>query len=311
MKCGKSKSLFFLLLCSFSAAYSVWGKEQYEPTTVPPSCDTLIKRVSRWRVSERLSPIIGEPRADFKSDMYAYLPPDEWEFLGKNSQELHKLYDNMSPCKLSQDRFWFGGCGGSDGGGFFQVAYGADGLVNKVHYCTSTCTASFRGPSFTDRTDALNYAIQKANQNLRDWCNPKLNEEPMPMQFRQALHSRLRAFGGSGKMPLFEEDAKTLELLKQLYVREKRLFQLTTGAGQRDLVKWKKEIQRNGLIIQKLSANAYKLLAPNGKSFKLKTEAQIVRNGDQAECFIRSAISRETIELMKKNIKIFPLQASS
>ncbi|MCC7527504.1 MAG: hypothetical protein IT342_03210 [Candidatus Melainabacteria bacterium] len=258
-----------------------------------------------------MSPIIGEQRADFKGDMYAYLPPDEWEFLGKNCQELHKLYDSMSPCKLSQDRFWFGGCGGSDGGGFFQVAYGADGLVNKVHYCTSTCTASFYGPSFTDRTDALNYAIQKTNQHLRDCFNPELSEEPMPMQFRQALHSRLRAFGGLGKMSLFEEDAKTLELLKPLYVREKLLFQLSTGAGRCDLVKWKKEIQRNGLRIQKLSANAYKLIGPDGKSFKLKTEGQIVRNGEEAGWFIMSAISKETVALMKKNIKIFPLQSSS
>lgn len=304
MKLNILKSSLLVLVLLFAIPHSAFGNEQSKQFSRPQDGATSISQTKRWQFGMPLSPIVAEPRAGFNCDMYAYLLPDEWEFLGKNCQELHDLYDKMSPCKLSKNRFWFGGCGGIEGGGFFQVEYGSDGLVNEVYYCASTCTSSFCGPRFTDRIEALNYAIYKANKELRDCFNSEIYEEPMPHQFYAALHSRLRAHAGLCKLPLCEEDAKSLELLKPLYVREKLLHRMIASAGKSDLVKWKKEIQRNGIRIQSLSQNTYKLTDSSGKSFKLRANGLVVSNWEQAEWFVSCAISKEAKELMKTSIKV-------
>lgn len=303
MKFNFLESQVLVLVLWFATPHSAFANEQSEQNSRPQAGETSISQTRRWRFGKRLTPIVAESRAGFKCDMYAYLLPDEWEFLGKNCQELHDLYDKMSPCKLSKNRFWFGGCGGIEGGGFFQVEYGADGQVNEVYYCASTCTSSFYGPRFTDRIEALNYAIYKANRKLRDCFDSHVCEEPMPHQFYTALHSRLRAHAGLGKLPLCEEDARSLELLKPLHVREKLLSRMIASAGKSDLVKWKKEILRNGIRIQSLSQSIYKLTDSTGKSFKLKANGLLVSNWEQAEWFVSSAISKETKELMKTNIR--------
>lgn len=241
--------------------------------------------------------ILGTRKPNFNASKYWEDNPDEWQFLGYTAKELHDRYDTMSPCKSEPSRFWFGGCGGIEGGGFMQVKYGSDGKVDEVWQCASTCTATLEGPHFKEKATALSYAYEKATRNLQDAiCKGTAD----PSQLRRYLKSRARVMSALGNLKPAAQDRKRIDALAPFAARVEAAGNvMQNGSVYAPLERLSIEFKRNGFQMKLLSPRKYKFFKPNGPSITVTANKKQIVDAEESVWLIEEEIGKEAVKVLK------------
>lgn len=236
------------------------------------------------------------PKSNYNADKYAEESPAEWEFLGYTAKELHDRYDPMSRCQPEAKRFWFGGCGGIEGGTFIEVKYGADDKVTEARCCYTGCTYTHYGKYFGDRNEAIKYAIARCTKNLQEHFERK---KAIPGELRRQLKTRARAYTALGNAELAALDLKHRDLLLPVMVRYDSAGDPCAGTIHAPLGKLSKEFARNGFQMQRLSARKYKFFKPKGPSFVVTANSRQIVPAEEAVWFLQEEIEKEAVQILK------------
>ncbi len=240
-------------------------------------------------------PSHAEHKSSSNHKKYSEESPAEWEFLGYTAKELHDRYDAMSPCQPESTRFWFHGCGGTEGGSFMEVKYGADDKVEEAWYCFTGCTYTHYGKHFADRNEAIKFAIARCTKNLQEDIEKKRG---MPTNLLRQLKSRARAYKALGNTELAALDLKCIERLAPVLARYNSAASPCAGTVYAPLNKLSIEFERNGFKVQKLSERKYKFFKPNGPSFVVKTNSSQIVKAEEAIWFLHEEIEKEAVKVL-------------
>lgn len=222
--------------------------------------------------------------------------PAEWEFLGFTAKELHDRFDKISPCEAQPTRFWFRGCGGTEGGSFIEVKYGADGKVEEAWHCFTGCTFTHFGKHFSDKKEAMKHAIERTSKGLQEDVTEK---SAIPSSLRRQLKTRAKAYEALGNTKLAARDLKRAELLVPIAERYENAGKVLGGTIYAPLDKLTKEFERNGFQTQKLSKRKYKFFKRNGASFTVTANSRQIVEAEEAIWFLHDEIGKEALRVLR------------
>ncbi len=237
----------------------------------------------------------GIPKDNRNSQAAKEESPQEWEFLGCTAPELHSRYDSLSSCQPEPARFWFHGCGGIEGGGFIEVKYGEDGKVIEAWQCSSGCTYTSCGPHFTDKQEALQYAVKRATKDLTSTAK---GESISIAAARRILKVRVKANRELGNKDLADSDLKVIDRLAPLLAREDAAAKIVSGSIWAPLARVQEEFKRNGYDMRELSPGKYEFFKTGSKAFVVTANRRNLVRAEEAVWFLDEEIGKEAKRLI-------------
>ena len=237
----------------------------------------------------------GIPKDNRNSEAAREESPQEWEFLGCTAPELHSRYDSLSSCQPEPARFWFHGCGGIEGGGFIEVKYGDNGKVVEAWQCASGCTYTSCGPHFTDKQEALKYAVTRATKDLKSTSE---RESISIAGARRILKARVKANHELGNKDLVDRDLKVIDQLAPLLAREVATGKIISGSGWAPLARVQEEFKRNGYDMKALSPRKYEFVKSGSKGFTVTANDRNLVRAEEAVWFLDEEIGKEAKRLI-------------